>query len=507
MQQVKEKIQELLRESAQIDDKVVLMNWYESGSTPVITPTGSFPTTVTGTHKFLHKLFVPKAGKETTIYPQVRIGHDVDFNTLREELSSWLTSYGHGIFYNMLQEEDGTDIGWLLYSTREMDAGALADELTEMIGINVGLRFKGINTGTRTVNQQNLVRALVVEASSKKKWEVQGALLKLYSRQMRDPNTYPNGIRLRFVKMKKAGVNMVEKSKMEKLRQRQKDFLQAVTSHNTDEIIQLDYSPKRGVPTLRQMIMGLNSRVTGFPLFHCVDMDWKCEGFVFQFSSTQAEEAEMTILTLLPLLEHFYPTAEVRSNFTTSAAQRCEHMIWDGDKEMIVDTSTEEETADITEEEDLMGFEFAAAVEEELQRPTYRFGPNDEDSVSTLASIDAASRYTKNRKKQSTAGSQSHTTTTSHNRVSSSSRTTQDDLSLHSLDTMVTMESINVLEGQIQGLTSQLLAEKERNCQQFEMIMKALGNLHNAHQQNDQSKGGSASNSPGDANNSSGQGS
>ena len=69
------------------------------------------------------------------------------------------------------------------------------------------------------------------------------------------------------------------------------------------------------------------------------------------------------------------------------------------------------------------------------------------------------------------------------------------------------MESINVLEGQIQGLTSQLLAEKERNCQQFEMIMKALGNLNNTHQQNDQSKGGSANNSPGDANNSSGQGS
>lgn len=116
----------------------------------------------------------------------------------------------------MLQEEDGTDIGWLLYSTRKMDTEALADEISEMIGINVGLRFKGVNTGTQNVKLQNLVKALVVETSSKCQWEVQAALLKLYSRQMKDPNMYPNGIRLQFVKMKKAGNNLVEISKMDK---------------------------------------------------------------------------------------------------------------------------------------------------------------------------------------------------------------------------------------------------------------------------------------------------
>lgn len=124
------------------------------------------------------------------------------------------------MFHNMLQAEDSTDIGWLLYSTQEMDSGALADEISDMIGINVGLRYKGINTGTRNVKNQNIVQALVVEASAQHKWEVQAALLQLYSRTMRDPSDYPNGIRLRFVKMKKAGVNQIKKGKMDKLRQR-----------------------------------------------------------------------------------------------------------------------------------------------------------------------------------------------------------------------------------------------------------------------------------------------
>ena len=49
----------------------------------------------------------------------------------------------------MLQEEDAVETGWLLYSTREMDAGALADEITDVIGVNVGLRWKVISTGQK----------------------------------------------------------------------------------------------------------------------------------------------------------------------------------------------------------------------------------------------------------------------------------------------------------------------------------------------------------------------
>ena len=70
----------------------------------------------------------------------------------------------------MLQAEDAKDIGWLLYSTRETDVGALADEITDMIGYKIGLRWKNIPTGAK--KQENLVKALIVESSAKQKWQV-----------------------------------------------------------------------------------------------------------------------------------------------------------------------------------------------------------------------------------------------------------------------------------------------------------------------------------------------
>ena len=99
----------------------------------------------------------------------------------------------------MLQVEDSTEIGWLLYSTRSIDTGALADEISDHLGVNVGLRWKIINTGTKVIKKDNMVRALlVVECSAKIKWRCQAKLLKLYT--MKSVRKYPNGIRLRYVK-------------------------------------------------------------------------------------------------------------------------------------------------------------------------------------------------------------------------------------------------------------------------------------------------------------------
>ena len=85
----------------------------------------------------------------------------------------------------MQQEEDGVEIGWLLYSTREMDTGALADEIIDSIGFYIGLRWKVISTGTKQLGQANMVRALAVECSAKIKWRCQHKLLQLYSRAIK----------------------------------------------------------------------------------------------------------------------------------------------------------------------------------------------------------------------------------------------------------------------------------------------------------------------------------
>ena len=139
----------------------------------------------------------------------------------------------------------------------------------------------------------------------------------------------------------------------------QKKFLVHIFSYSTDDIIHLDYSSKAGViPTLRQMIMGLKSQVSQQPLFHCVDLDWRSEGFTFQFSSSLKEESETAIHTLLPLLSNKFPMVDVESNFDENAVLRCQHMYWDANKLMIVDLLAPEDSEEIGKDEDLGGFVF-----------------------------------------------------------------------------------------------------------------------------------------------------
>ena len=150
---------------------------------------------------------------------------------------------------------------------------------------------------------------------------------------------------------------MVEKSKMDKLRGRQKEFLKSIHSTTHEDILKLDYSKDTGnIPTLRQLIMDLKSAETNFPLFHCVDLDWRQEGFIFQYSPAVEEEATMTLNVLLPLLHHHNPKAEIASNFTDDEEFRCQSMAWSETHQMIIDEQAPDETIHIATEEELGGF-------------------------------------------------------------------------------------------------------------------------------------------------------
>ena len=73
-------------------------------------------------------------------------------------------------------------------------------------------------------------------------------------------------------------------------------------------------------------------------------------------------------------------------------------MIWDNDKNMIIDKNEGPETLEIQEEENLVGFEFSEEAVENLQRPLNTpktFAPQDDDSVSTLRSHDRTTKTMK----------------------------------------------------------------------------------------------------------------
>jgi hypothetical protein len=101
-------------------------------------------------------------------YLGIHIGHNKILPEIREEMHLWLEEGEHGLYYKMLQVKVSTDIGWFLYSTKEMDAGALVDKIEELIGVKVGLHWKIIDVGSKgKIPETQRVCALCVKVNSR----------------------------------------------------------------------------------------------------------------------------------------------------------------------------------------------------------------------------------------------------------------------------------------------------------------------------------------------------
>jgi hypothetical protein len=331
---------EFVQELVQADDSAAVLPWKSiHREKDNLTKPSDIPRTTRLLRPYLNRFYINRTPDTPFItYPGVHIGHNKPLSEIREDMQLWLQDSNHGLYYKMLQVEESSDIGWLLYSTKEMDAGALVDEIEELVGLKVGLRWKIIDVGAKgklPENQQ--IRALTVEVNSRHRWEAQRKLISYFGRNLKHLKDYPNGIRLRFVKNKKDGVSPAEKGKIERLRARQKAFLSNIVTSVTWDVVQLDYSPNLNEPTLRQMIMALTTKEKDIPLFHCVDLDWRGEGFNFQYAPGVKVEAECTMTTLLPILHHKYPDAKVEKHFSHKAVDRCEGYTFDPAQGIVVD--------------------------------------------------------------------------------------------------------------------------------------------------------------------------
>ena len=87
-----------------------------------------------------------------------------------------------------------------------------------------------------------------------------------------------------------------------------------------------------------------------------VDMDRQQEGYLSQYSQQNADNTETTIHMLLPLLKFEYPNANIEGNFTLDTEEKYLHTTWDYERQMIVNTTCDVETAQFQEDETLFFF-------------------------------------------------------------------------------------------------------------------------------------------------------
>ena len=252
-----------------------------------------------------------------------------------------------------------------------------------------------------------------------------------------------------------------------------KKILLSVRHTQTWDIEQLDYAkPLSDDLTLRQMIMDIKSKkFPTIPLFHCVDLNWQGDGYVFQFCPNVQEEAEVMIQTLLPYLTFLYPSTPVLEYFTLEFASRCESLYWDPNSKEIKDTTfDDDEDAD---DDVLIGFsldinEMDTQVEAD-ERPvkdTTAPSPYDDDSVPTLnpKSAPPSNRFTPITSPASKRSLNS-TTPTAH-----LSQTTCYSTSVWSGTSTITMETIHGINQRLDALANKV----ESTDSQFGEIMSLL---------------------------------
>ena len=448
-------LQEFFDELQNVDAGSALLPWKRKDfGKGKIDKAAVFPTDFNKMRTYAPRLFAGKKGESMTIYPNLFIGHSLALPEVRKQLQPWLSSANNGLFRNMLQVESTSEIGFFLYSCREMDAGALADEIKEILGFAVGLRWKTINNGKRNLPAKQQVKALIVEVDIKQKHKCQSKLAQFYRRTTRSIHEYPNGIRLRFVKAWDDAINTSEKKKIEKLRIRQKEFLASIRTTSTYDILDLDSSVDRDetLPTLRQMIMSIRSSDNNtVPLFHSVDLDYTGSGYVFIYSNDIAMEAECVINTLIPYILHFFPETEnhIERMFDDEAVDRCEHLQFDATQNQVIDTLAGSNVVDIEVGDELEGFSFG-----NKNNDVYSDSDSSEERSSSQRGTNSKAKLQKRKSRPedddsvSTFGGRSKTTITSPPRLKSSRSTStrQDDMSVMSGMSSATMESIRTLQ-------------------------------------------------------------
>jgi hypothetical protein len=380
------------------DDQAIIYPWESTNtSNRRIKTSDDIPGTVGDLKDFFFKAIPRKTGGPA--YVSVFLGHVKPFRSIHENIDYWLKDEKFGFYLKALQVERVLGIGWLLYSTSQMEIQTLKTAIENMTGVSTGIRWRMISTGKfGKVEKDQQVNALHIEIEAGDMASMErDAIAKMYSSTR--TNGFPLGIRMRLVPEYFALLNTVAQVGSTRLRSRQAAFLQNVGVATTWEIANLDYKDQRIDKSLRDYLMDMpSSEFPHLQLFHSIDKQWRGLGYNIAFLPQVETEARTRISGLLPFLLHAVDNPEfhepIKKFFSQGAIERAETAYWDAKRGCVVseqDLAVEEMAEGTTDADylfDLTEVE-STAVEhspEPRGRPTPQFF-QDEDSVPTFAGV------------------------------------------------------------------------------------------------------------------------
>ena len=325
----------------EMDESITLFPWALNSKSVKIKDARSIPEQMGAFKTFFHQAQPKVAGGH--VYMRVWLGHDKEPELLHEDLNWWMKNQQHGLYRRSVQAENISGVGWLLYSTKEINCAALQAAIEKRLGnkFEVGCRFKMISLGRRgAVPKENQIKAIHIECDTAVLFDVKVALSKIYASAKNDD--YPNGIRLRLVPEINSMISPETRQNVSRLRVRQDNFQKQIERCVSWDIDALDFVDPTLGRSLRDLIMKIESRtVVGQPLFHTVDQTWDQNGYQFGFFPNVDTEARSMIMSLIPFLRHHYQESIVKW-FSATAQRRALGADWDPEKGCV---KTEDDSA------------------------------------------------------------------------------------------------------------------------------------------------------------------
>ena len=378
----------------------------QSGTRPwkSISSPSQIPTTMNGLKKYFPRA-IPKTGGGH-IYPSCHLGHTHSFSFIKDDLQWWFQQEQHGFWERQLQCESTYIVGWALYSTQSIHVPALRRALGDLLGFDVGIRWRTIQIDKAgPIPKEQLVKALHFEVNRANRRQAKQRLAQIYAR---DADSFPLGIKLRLVWPLSDLMNFATRTKVSALRLRQLQFCSNMRGMRTWELHTIDQPDDSTGLTLRQRLTAIKSHKDGFQLFHSVDPSHIGDAVQFTFHPNREEEARAMITGLIPYLrwtmaqehpsmspverERFFSKALYR-HFSRDALDRAVDAIWNPET-MSVDSPADDYNGWIYDvgDSELDCSQFEAVPTPASSIPSSPRGPvvrphdaaGDQDSISTL---------------------------------------------------------------------------------------------------------------------------
>jgi hypothetical protein len=139
---------------------------------------------------------MPKGGK---LFMKILASYHGDFKSISSQVNWYFQDRNKQFQYSLIQKANVAVVGWLLYSTWNMDGEVLQDTLSSELHCKVALIWRRIADGTafdKTRDTREDPRALHIETWTNDETTIIDCLRALYGSKAK---TYPLGIRLRYV--------------------------------------------------------------------------------------------------------------------------------------------------------------------------------------------------------------------------------------------------------------------------------------------------------------------